>query len=305
MPSALAFIGGGLLQGVGKGLVLDGKAKRERALADLEHTRDLERDEKRLEGRRGLLGERLESDRDLAATREAGADRRLGLNIDSRETLASEAATSREDVASKATTSREKIAAAANVSREEAARITAGKAKDTTAAEDRIIERHVEIDENGVEIVDHEAAAVELEDRGFKKAASAQRRKDKGIADQDIRKRAEQFADDMVEEQAGFISSDAADFKDDGGSRTRFRARMVREFIAKNGGKAAVTPTTKPAATSDDPYVGEAPPPSHPEAKRAKDGFWYVERDGKFLRVQNSEANRAPSDRGRQRGRLR
>ncbi len=27
-------------------------------------------------------------------------------------------------------------------------------------------------------------------------------------------------------------------------------------------------------------------------AKRADDGFWYVKRDGKFLRVQNSEANR-------------
>lgn len=36
MPSKLAFIGGGLLEGVGKGLVLDGKAKREAALKKIE-----------------------------------------------------------------------------------------------------------------------------------------------------------------------------------------------------------------------------------------------------------------------------
>ena len=55
MPNALAFIGGGLLQGAGKALLEEerekGKAKRERALADLEHKRGLERDEKKLEGK--------------------------------------------------------------------------------------------------------------------------------------------------------------------------------------------------------------------------------------------------------------
>ena len=56
MPSALAFIGGGLLEGVGKALVLSGKEKRERAHADLEHKRALERDENKFEFRRGLLG---------------------------------------------------------------------------------------------------------------------------------------------------------------------------------------------------------------------------------------------------------
>ncbi len=290
MPSALAFIGGGLLEGVGKGLVLAGKEKRERALADLEHTRRLERDEKQLEGRRGLLD----------ASNTAASDR-LGLNITSREKvagkatasrerLASEATTSREGIASRATESRERIGAEANISREKAATIRAGKATDTTAAEDRIIKRHIEIDENGNETVNHEAAATELEERGLKKAAVAQRRKAKGIADQDIRKRAEQFADEMVDEQAGTFSTDTSDFKDDGGSRTRFRARMVREFIVKNGGKSASPPATRPAETrpaetGGGPYVGDTPPPGFPNARQAPDGFWYVERDGKFQRV--------------------
>ena len=61
MPSAAAFIGGGLLQGVGKGIATQGaeertasaavavqvgKDKRARALADLEHQRGIERDER-------------------------------------------------------------------------------------------------------------------------------------------------------------------------------------------------------------------------------------------------------------------
>ena len=39
MPNALAFVGGGLLTGIGKGLVLDGKAKYEAALKELENDR--------------------------------------------------------------------------------------------------------------------------------------------------------------------------------------------------------------------------------------------------------------------------
>lgn len=310
MPSALAFIGGGLLTGIGKGLVKAGEEKRKTALADLEHKRTLERDEKQLEGRRGLLSERLKSDREIFGLREKGADTRLKLNLDSRGEVASEATTSRESIASQATSSREDIAAAANISREKTARIAAGKPKDTTAAEDRIIKRHVEIDKDLNETVNHEAAAVELEGRGFKKAAAAQRRKAKGIADVDLQKRAEDFADQMVDEQANPLLPDSVDFKDDGGSRIRFRARMVREFKSKNGGKplstqaakaAPTAPAPGPAATGN-PYVGDVQPPGHPDAKRADDGFWYVKRAGKFLRVQNTEATRgsgAPPRRNR------
>lgn len=64
MPSALAFIGGGLLQGLGEGIakqgIETGKDKRKRALADLKHMRDLERDKTKLEGQQGLLTQRLD-----------------------------------------------------------------------------------------------------------------------------------------------------------------------------------------------------------------------------------------------------
>ena len=59
MPSALAFIGGGLLEGVGKGLVLTGKQKYERAMKRFEQEgaqkRALELEGVKQEGRRGLL----------------------------------------------------------------------------------------------------------------------------------------------------------------------------------------------------------------------------------------------------------
>lgn len=64
MARALAFIGGGLLQGLGKGIAAQaietGKDKRDRAIADLEHTRGLERDKAKLAGQRGLLERRFE-----------------------------------------------------------------------------------------------------------------------------------------------------------------------------------------------------------------------------------------------------
>ena len=438
MPNALAFIGGGLLEGIGRGLVEEGKDKRERALADLEHQRNLERDEKRLEGQRGLLSQRLESDRDLAEKRETGATKRLNLNLGSQEKLAGQASQERMDLASQATKSRERIAAEDRLSREgisaaemahrksegqltrnlsakqlaerlksakdlnqndidaalarlEAghghaetlnqatinaaqarlkaghghaetlnqatinaaqerldaqlghrksegqltrdlsakqlaerlksakdlnqatinaaqARLKAGHAHaetlnqatinaaqerldaqlghDTTSEEDRIIQRHVRTDENGLESINHEGAARELKEKGLMKAAAAQLRQAKAIKDQELRKRAEEFADARVEEQSWTLSSDEIDFKEDGGSRARFRARMVREFIeAEKGGKADVTP----AAEGAGPYVGETRPPGHPNAKQAKDGFWYVpdtDRPGTFKRVQ-------------------
>lgn len=64
MANALAFIGGGLLEGFGKGLaqqgIETGRDKRERALADLEHKRGLERDKAKLAGRRELQTQKLE-----------------------------------------------------------------------------------------------------------------------------------------------------------------------------------------------------------------------------------------------------
>ena len=69
MANALAFIGGGLLQGVGEGIRETGRQKRQDVLDRLAHERDLERDE-----RRGLI------DEGLLNIREAGATERLGIS---------------------------------------------------------------------------------------------------------------------------------------------------------------------------------------------------------------------------------
>ena len=51
MPSALGFIGGGLLSGLGEGLVETGEAKREAALKKIDQKNRLERDERQMEGK--------------------------------------------------------------------------------------------------------------------------------------------------------------------------------------------------------------------------------------------------------------
>ncbi len=51
MPSKLAFIGGGLLSGIGEGLVEAGEAKRERTLEEFEQKNRIERDERKMEGK--------------------------------------------------------------------------------------------------------------------------------------------------------------------------------------------------------------------------------------------------------------
>ena len=61
MPGLLAFVGGGLLGGLGKGLVMEGKAKREAALKKIEQEgalkRALELEETKQENRRELKSE--------------------------------------------------------------------------------------------------------------------------------------------------------------------------------------------------------------------------------------------------------
>jgi hypothetical protein len=309
MPSALAFIGGGLLEGVGKGLVESGKEKRKRKLADIEHQRTLERDEKQMEGRRGLLGQRLESGRDLFEKRETGATTRLELNIGSREDLAAAATTSREALASQAAKDRASIAAADRASREKIAAGKTTKATDTTAAEDRIIGRHVEADENGLETVNHEAAAVELEERGFKKAAAAQRRKAKAVQKEADRREVQPIVEDRVDALDTLFGSDAEDYKQYGGSRSKaviaITAEEMKSLSDARSGAAAETPATRqatapatepptarPEASASVPYVGDTQPPDFPDARRAGDGFWYVKRGDKTLRVQQPKAKR-------------
>lgn len=296
MPSALGFIGGGLLSGIGKGLVLTGKQKYERAMKRFEQER-AQKDALELEGvkqknRHGLLSQQ-----------QMNAMERLGVEIGGRKDAETVTNKASGDIRAEASRSAETVANIGADSREAVANIAAGAkstSADSSAAEkrafDSLVKIHTVADENGLETVDWNAVAQGLDEKGFGKLAGSARSRGKGIADLDTRRRAEQFADQMVDEQSGAFSTDASDFKEDGGSRTRFRARMVRDYIAKNGGGAAEAPATRPAtarppAPAGDPYTSETPPPGFPNARRSsKDGFWYFpdpERPGKFRRVLN------------------
>lgn len=311
MANALAFIGGGLLQGIGKGLVLDGKEKRERALADLEHTRKLDRDERQLEGRRGLLGTGIEARTTAADTADerakAAAELTAGARVEASKAAARVASTAADEL------NKRKVEAAGKKaeSAKEVAKIRAGKTTDTSAADSRVFENlqdiHSSVDQlSGETVPDWGKISKAIADMpnassGLKALGKEAGRKGKGIADLDIRKRAEEFADEMVDEQSSAFLPDSSDFKDDGGSRVKFRARMVREFIAKNSGTAA--PATRPAgatsAAPTGPFVGNSSPADQPDAKRAPDGFWYVKRDGRTWRVLKTKENALS---GRRRG---
>ena len=307
MASKLAFIGGGLLSGIGQGLVEQGKetgkAKRETALQKFELLLKKVEQKNRLEvegvkqkGRRGLL--------DASNT---AAMERLGLNLGNREDIAAGTNKAAGERRTEASRSAETVANIGAASREKAAEIAAGKATDTTAAEDRIIKRHVQIDKTSlVETVDHEAAALELEANGFTKAAAAQRRKGKAIQKEADRREVQPIVEERVDALDSFWGSDAEDYKQYGGSRSKaviaITAEEMKNLQDARSGRAGKTPATKSAAAGGDPYTGDAPPPGFPDAKKARDGFWYVRRGGKVLRVQNTEAKPAPTGSGSPRG---
>lgn len=312
MPSALAFIGGGLLEGAGKGLAEQaretGVAKRERVLADLKHQRALERDEARLEGRRGLLGTTI-------GAREDAAEIRAKQTVKASEVATGVATTTAENLA----TSQKELEKLRQKNR---LKLKGATTTDTSAADSRIFDDlkdiHIKIDPVlNIEMPDWaaiSAAITAMPDAspGLKALGKEAGRKGKGIADQGIRKRAEQSAKKTVDEIETMFSF--SEFDKYGGTKEQAFQFFVRKFIADETGGTPPTlpgpsqtpPPPKPAAPSDDPYVGKAPPPSHPEAKRRKsDGFWYVpdpDRPGKFMRVQKTEANRAsPTGRFRRR----
>ena len=306
MPSLLAFAAGGLLEGTGKGLVLDGKQKYEALLKKLDREHDLARDTQRQGAAQGLLGQRITAD-DARQTRgDASAVERLNLQLENQRTIAetresnltqragqgaSEAST-RADAQNKARIAAAKLVAEDRLKAAELVAAAKEKKGENQADIDRITERHLKTDELGqlTDEIDYEAAAKDQEANGNPIAAASLRRKAKGVDKLDLDKRANEYAAARVNEQSSMFGLDSAEFRQDGGSRVNFHARMVREFKAaeKGGTPLAAPPPTQPAAASGgggrgggrsaatQPYVGETAPPHEPKARRAPDGFWYL-----------------------------
>ncbi len=282
MASALAFIGGGLLQGVGKGLVESGKEKRERALADLETRLQAQRDERLQEGRKGLLRTRIEANKTAAETATVNAK-------DAAELTASARVTASKTAAGKATTAADvqnarEIAAAElkATNAQKVAKMRGGKSKDRSAEADRIIGRHSDgVDElTGAPIIRREEAAQSLDAAGLHKEADQQRRIAKGVKNREKRSAAEDKANAEADDRESIFPGD--DF--DGLTREKWVGNRVKVILDE-------TPTaSRTEAPAAGPYVGEAPPPNHPKAKRSpKDGLWYIPdsgRPGKFQQVQ-------------------
>ena len=278
MPNALAFVGGGLLTGIGKGLVLDGKAKYEAVLKELENDRAqkraLELEGVKQEGRRGLLD-----------ASNIAANERLGLNIASRENIASEATTSRERLASEAAAGREKIAseaaasrkqtaaadrasrekvgAAANTSREKiatakerAARIKALAAQgDISAADKRAVDIAVKRHTKAGSIVDNEKVVQQL--LGMNRRDLAELYAGGPIGATGLtQEQAEKQIDEEAEERKSFFKSRANEFPETDGDEAAWRklrlsqlAPQAAKAAASGAAPAPVSPGSPPAAT--------------------------------------------------------
>lgn len=229
MAGLAAYAGAGALKGGGEALekrtVEAVKAKKEQALEALRQRNRIGLEDKKAGDRRGLLDTKHGYDTELLDIREEGENKRN---------------------------------AASNASRERAAGIRSDKKTDSSSAESRAwkmsVEAATKTDENGLETVDWKAVADDMKARGYKNAAQSAQRQAKGVEDTDIQRQAEEQADKEIEEIAGVFTTDAQDFKEDGGSRTRYRARRIREIKEElSGGGAKKGPETREAAAPDKP----------------------------------------------------
>ena len=201
MANALAFIGGGLLQGVGTGIKESGRQKREDVLDRLAHERDLERDE-----RRGLI------DEGLLNIREAGATERLEKSIFASRTAADLVESRRSTAAdlafertSNAPVNVPVTSRRVNPTTGEEIVPAAVTPKGSSAGEDqleikRILERFEEgFDEiTGAKIINHKGAAVAQENNGFKIAVAEQRAKANAVAATDTASAKEEYVEQRV-----------------------------------------------------------------------------------------------------------
>lgn len=260
----------------------------------------------------------------------AGADKRNTDAIAGRKGLLTDTLKSRESEGEKNRKSREAIAVDRTVSNEIIAGVR-GRSKDRSAAEKRAFDLEVEIntttDDLGEETTDWNAVADGLQARGFKGVARSARKRGRAIQDKEDTAIAEAQADREVKEKAGTLSSDASDFKEDGGSRDQFRARRIREIEAKlrkdRGGlrgsgtakktqkfdvgtnppangrrtKLRARGDTEGAGATGAPeeqkqqfYVGDEPPAAYPDARKFSDGYWYLKRGDQNYRVLKNDA---------------
>ncbi len=245
MPKALAFIGGGLLEGAGKGLVLSGKEKFERALADLEETGKAKRErvlaELEQKDRLELEGVRQEGRRGLLNASNAAATERLGLNIASREKIASEANVSREKIGTAANTSREKIAAIKELAAQ----------GEISAADKRAIDIAVKRHTKAGSIVDNEKVAQQLVSMNRHDLAEIYAGGPIGPTGL-TQEQAEKQVDVEAEERKEFFKSRADEFPETDGDEAAWRDLRLSQLAPRSTATASapVSVASSPVATA-------------------------------------------------------
>lgn len=242
MAGLLGYAAAGALSGLGQGMVEDGKAKREMALRMLEE-----------QSRMNYL---RESDR-LAGEREAARDERTAKRQEEQDQRRFDRETARDN----ARLERETGLLTQIIQDEQGNYIgvtrggqqiplnVKGRLPKSATGSDRLVQVY-DPDTDSIKYVP-ESEAAGMEPAGTASDREARRERE-DMERADARKQAEQEAS----ERAGYLSTDATDFKDDGGSRSAFIERRTNEILASRKGKTVQQPTDsadKPQKTDGAP----------------------------------------------------
>ena len=128
-----------------------------------------------------------------------------------------------------------------------------------------------------------------MKKEGFNELAAEVSNQGKAADAPGILAKAKKQAEDEASEKAAWWRPDSTDFADDEGSPTKYIERRTKEIAAELSGEGGKTLPEKPKADQT-PYTGDTQPRGHPGAKKADDGFWYVERNGKHHQIVNDDA---------------
>lgn len=279
MASELAYLAGGLLAGVGKGVELSGVAQRDAILKRLDQAFQIEREglrEASAERRhKETLGQTAELKReDIAARKEM-----TGLLAGSREKVADTAAASRTEAASAASRSRAEAAAKRGDSAVTVAEILAAsrlaEAKARGASAQEVAKIEAEAKTEAAEIVGKsrtEAAsttagatvkAAETAAGARVEGAGAKARTERSAEEEDrLRRRAAAQANREASARAGLLTSDKTDFPETGGDRQTWIDQRADEIYAGLTGGQPTAVAAAPKPGSAQPAAAKLQPPS-------------------------------------------
>ena len=320
MANALAYIGGGLLQGLGRGMELQGAAMREAARDELRHRRDMERDDTRYGREREMADTRFGREREMAAEERGWrtGEREAGQEFEGQQGLLSHQRQTGREAEERDWRTGEREAGQRFEARqglrghrrereieEIKARGRGGAKKDPGKALENVREVFGETDDLGNKVIPSgrvEAAAGYLERSGFPEEAAAMRENARLAQGDVLLEEARGEASRRADERSSIFSPRSREFPETGGDREAWERSETQRIMAGDGGRAprdegrpveageterrggpGRRPTSSSAAqigSRENPYRLQSPD----DLKNVPKGAWLVTEDGRLGR---------------------